>query len=133
MEGMSTGEIAVIVLVTGLVVVFLALAVLIAVIKIYGTIVHSAQERSRQKKLEKAALQIAAAEKGTPSDSSAPEPVPGPQVEAGIPDEVVAAISAAVFCTMGESVSVVSVRHSKRAGSRSAWGQAGVWTNTKPF
>lgn len=133
MEGMSTGEIAVIVLVTGLVVVFLALVVLIAIIKIYGTIVHNVQERNRQKKLEKAASQIAATKKEMPQALPLAEPAPGPQVEAGIPDEVVAAISAAVYCTMGEGASVVSVRHSKRAGSRCAWGQAGVWANTRPF
>lgn len=55
MEGMSTGELAVVVLVTGLVIVFVALIALILIIKIYGSVVHGVQEAHRQKQQEKLA------------------------------------------------------------------------------
>lgn len=131
MEGMSTGEIAAVVLVTGLVVVFMALVALIAVIKIYGTIVHNVQQKNRQKKLAAAAREAAPAPASVPAPAAAPAPVP--QVEEGIPGEIVAAISAAVYSTLGEDASVVSVRRGKHTQGRSAWGQAGVWSNTRPF
>lgn len=129
MEGMSTGELAVVVLVTGLVIVFVALIALILIIKIYGSVVHGVQEAHRQKQQEKlAALSQPPAVPATQTNTK-----PAPAVEAGIPGEVVAAISAAVYSVMGEGATVVSVRRIPHAQGRSAWGQAGVFANTRPF
>ena len=53
-------------------------------------------------------------------------------VSSGIPGEVIAAISAAVYCMFGEGAKVMSVRRQQRSG-RSAWSMAGLLENTRPF
>ena len=55
-----------------------------------------------------------------------------PAVASGIPGEVIAAISAAVYCMFGEGARVMSVRRQQRSG-RSAWSMAGLLENTRPF
>ena len=55
-----------------------------------------------------------------------------PAVSTGIPGEVIAAISAAVYCMFGEGAKVMSVRRQQRTG-RSAWSMAGLLENTRPF
>ena len=55
-----------------------------------------------------------------------------PEVSNAIPGEVIAAISAAVYCMFGESARVMSVRRQQRTG-RSAWSMAGLLENTRPF
>lgn len=55
-----------------------------------------------------------------------------PAPQAGIPGEVIAAISAAVYTLYGDSaVRITGVR--RAAPQRSAWGFAGLLENTKPF
>ena len=53
-------------------------------------------------------------------------------VSTTIPGEVIAAISAAVYCMFGEGARVMSVRRQQRTG-RSAWSMAGLLENTRPF
>ena len=53
-------------------------------------------------------------------------------VSSGIPGEVIAAISAAVYCMFGEGARVMSVRRQQRTG-RSPWSMAGLMENTRPF
>ena len=53
-------------------------------------------------------------------------------VSTSIPGEVIAAISAAVYCMFGEGARVMSVRRQQRSG-RSAWSMAGLLENTRPF
>ena len=53
-------------------------------------------------------------------------------VSTSIPGEVIAAISAAVYCMFGEGTRVMSVRRQQRTG-RSAWSMAGLLENTRPF
>jgi len=66
--------------------------------------------------------------------------------EIKIPGEVLAAISGAVYAIFGTEVAVQNVRRSaepqkssrcqakhKSRGSRSAWAQAGIFQNTRPF
>ena len=127
-EGMADGTVALLVLITGLVVVFLMLIALTLIIKIYGTIVYNVSNRKKE------------APKSEPVSAPAPLPqkavvtAPAPAVEDGIPGEVVAAIAAAVYCVEGVSFSAVkSIRRAKAGGSRSAWGMAGVLDNTRPF
>ncbi len=64
-----------------------------------------------------------------PAASAAPVPAPGPQVEAGIPPEVVAAIAAAVYA-MGNGKYVL---RAVRRADRSAWARAGAADVTAPF
>ena len=119
-------NLALIILVTGLVVVFVALTALIVVIKAYGSLVSSMTGKKQETKKETKPI-------------PAPIPVPAvpaapaaPTVQEGIPGEVVAAIAAAVDYLYGSGTHVVrSVRRVPQ--NRSSWGAAGLIENTRPF
>lgn len=65
---------------------------------------------------------------------AAPVAEPAAAAPAGIPGEVIAAISAAVACMFGEGARVRSVRRSGgSAGLRSSWSTASLLENTRPF
>ena len=126
MNTAEEAQIALTVLLTGLVVVFAVLIFLTLIIKGYGSAVYS----MRQKKTAPAA------------DKSAPAPVPTvsvapvPVVEEGISGEVLAAIAAAVYMTYENSSAPVVIKSVKRTSSvspRSVWGAAGRLENTRPF
>ena len=129
MENMDT---ALVVLVTGRVVVFAVLILLTAIIKIYGTIVSKAQNKTAQAKPSKAAEKTAPKAPVTAAVPAAPAAAPA--VEAGIPGEVVAAIAAAVVSVSEEEHKGYAVKSIKRtAGSRPVWSMAGLMDNTRPF
>lgn len=117
------------VVLTGFVVVFAMLILLIFIIKIYSAIVQKAQSAGSNSK------------KGKKDEKPAEKPaaVPAPVVTAsaatdGISDEVVAVISAAVATMYGssEKARIKSIKKSSDGG-RSAWAKAGVLDNTRPF
>lgn len=120
------------VVLTGFVVVFAMLILLIFIIKIYSAIVQKAQSAgSNSKKGKKNKKDEKPAEK--------PAAAPAPVVTAsaatdGISDEVVAVISAAVATMYGssEKARIKSIKKSSDGG-RSAWAKAGVLDNTRPF
>ena len=128
-DGMSDGTVALLVLITGIVVVFLMLIVLTLIIKMYGSIVYKVTQKGKE--LPKAPTPAAAP---AVQKAAMPEPALAPVIEEGIPGEVIAAIAAAVYCAEGVSLSAVkSIRRAKSGSSRSAWGMAGVLDNTRPF
>ncbi|MFQ9872788.1 MAG: OadG family protein [Oscillospiraceae bacterium] len=117
------------VIVTGIIVVFLALILLILVMTAMGAVIT---RLTGSKKPEK---QI---EKSSPApQAAAPAPVDASvQVESGIEEEVVAVIMAAVSAMQAESgetgtFAVKSIRRSREA--RPAWSVAGLQQNTRPF
>ncbi len=119
------------VVLTGFVVVFAMLILLIFIIKIYSAIVQKAQSAGSNSKKGKKNKDEKPAEK--------PAAVPAPVVTAsaatdGISDEVVAVISAAVATMYGssEKARIKSIKKSSDGG-RSAWAKAGVLDNTRPF
>ena len=98
----------VIVTITGIVLVFLILVLLMAIITLEGKIFDAMNSK-------KAA-------------APAPAKAAAPQVEAGIPGDVVAAIMAAIY-SMGNGKYVLkAVRRGKNG-----WGKAGVNDTTAPF
>lgn len=120
---------AVTLLITGFVVVFLVLMLLIGVIKFYGTTVYNIQNKRREKKalmeeqqrLEKEEQQKA----NTPAEIA-------PAESGEIPGEIVAVIAAAVDAVYGKNaVTVKSVKRSSQ--NRPVWGTAGLMDNTRPF
>lgn len=119
------------VILTGFVVVFAVLILLILIIKLYSTIVQKAQQGGKKKK-EKIKVK-----EDTPS-VSAPAAAPvaaslAPSVQDGVTDEVVAVISAAV-ATMYGSSGKARIKSIKKSNSgRSAWANAGILDNTRPF
>ena len=119
------------VVLTGFVVVFAMLILLIFIIKIYSAIVKKAQSAGSNSKKGKKNKDEKPAEK--------PAAAPAPVVTAsaatdGISDEVVAVISAAVATMYGssEKARIKSIKKSSDGG-RSAWAKAGVLDNTRPF
>ena len=105
---------AVIILITGFVVVFLVLLLLIGIIKIYSGIVYSAQ-----KKAEKAAEPVPAA----------PVAVQATEPDDTLDLQTVAVITAAVeaFYAKDKKVRITSIRPADK--SRSEWAAAGLAQN----
>ena len=106
------------VIVTGIIVVFLALILLILVMTAMGAVItRLTGSKKPEKQIEKSV------------DASV-------QVESGIEEEVVAVIMAAVSAMQAESgepgtFAVKSIRRSREA--RPAWSVAGLRQNTRPF
>ena len=113
------------VLITGIVVVFAVLLLLIFLIKLYSTIVYKAQNRTPK---SPKGGNDSATKSVVESNGSAAMAIAQPQ---GLSDELIAVITAAAVACMGNSnVRVTGIR---RRNSRSEWGSAGVQENVAPF
>ena len=125
------------VVIGGIGIVLGALMVLILVFFAFGKIMSVSQARAKKKEAKKIQSEMqenlskVSAAAPTPTPASAPAPV----VEDGISQEVVAAISAAVYAMDGGAGVVRSI--TKKTGSpittRNPWAQAAVADNTRPF
>lgn len=115
------------VVLTGFVVVFSVLILLIFIIKIYGSIVTKAQQTGNKKKKVVEKQEV----KSVPS--SPVTVAPASVVQDGVSEEVVAVISAAVATMYGspEKARIKSIKKSNLG--RSAWANAGLLDNTRPF
>ena len=118
-------QLSLVVLITGLVVVFAVLICLTVIVKGFGTALHSLEAKLEHGNRPQAPSSQPA------TVVPAAEAVPVQTVEDGIPGEVVAAIAAAVFCMFPEG-KVTSVKRSQ-CPARSAWSTAGLMENTRPF
>ena len=107
------------VVLTGFVVVFAMLILLIFIIKIYGAIIQKAQNAGKKSK-EKKAETVAE--------------TPAPVVAAPVAPAQTDGVSAAVATMYGssEKARIKSIKKSSDGG-RSAWAKAGVLDNTRPF
>lgn len=146
------------VIITGLVVVFVALIGLWFIVAIMGKIFTAiSQKKQPQKPVQpappapkeppKAAPQQASVQPPVARAAEAPAPVaqqPVMAVEDGIGDEIVAVITAAIAAMTGSPVIPVPavegpapesgfVVRSMRRAERTAWSQAGLAQNTQPF
>ena len=113
------------VLLTGFVVVFTVLLLLICVIKLYGTIVYNIQTKKSK--------EVATNDANTKQEIVV-SGVQSAEIKQSSTDdlEVVAAISAAVYSLYSSSnVKIKSIR--KRKEKSSAWRSVGVMDNTRPF
>lgn len=130
-------KIALIILLTGVVVVFSVLVLLIFIIKGYSTAVSNAQSKIEQKKIEK--VEASKTVEGAAGDKVFGEKVEEPVAadDGSVPGEIVAAIAAAVEVIFGAgAVSIKSVRKAAKQGTsrrRSAWKSAGMAENTRAF
>ena len=120
------------ILITGFVVVFSVLLLLIGLIKLYRTIVSKARESAENKKK----LQLAAVTTENTSENKPEIEETAGDVsqldENGLNDEIVAVIAAAVVAAYGEgNVRVKSIRRVPQ--SRPVWSTAGIFDNTRPF
>lgn len=116
------------VILSGLVIVFLVLIVLIVLVQITGRAV-----RGNVSKRDEAPPPVASKPQTAPV---APVHAPVPEIQSGIDDETVAAISAAIYACMDSAAAGTQyvIRSVKRAaGERPVWGFAGMQQNTRPF
>lgn len=112
------------VVLSGISIVFAVLVLLYLLITLEGVIFKSIDEKKK-------GASAPAQPKQQPK-AAAPVKAPAPQIQKGIPGEVIAAIVAAI--TASEGSGKFSIRSIKRAKTgRSAWGSAGVSSNTEPF
>ena len=129
---MENMDLALTLLIAGFLIVFAVLILLIVIIIIYGKIIQAVQKKSDERKQKKAEQQVQessvkAAETATPVTENISDDSDG-----GVPDEIIAVIAAAVDAVYGgKSHKIKSVKRSRNA--RSAWGNAGVIENTRPF
>lgn len=119
------------VILTGFLVVFSVLLLLIGIIKLYSALVGKAQSKNLKTKNfrdKKAADEPKEAVKSAAVENTAAAADPDE-----IPGEVIAVISAAVAVMYGgkDKVRIKSVKRSSH--TRSAWANAGVIENTRPF
>ena len=110
----------VVVTVTGIVLVFLILVLLMAIITLEGKIFDGLG-----KKKAAASKPAAPAKPAAPVQQAA---APAPQVEEGIPGDVVAAIMAAIHAMGNGKYTLRAVRR-----GTNGWGKAGVNDTTAPF
>ena len=113
----------VVVTITGIVLVFLILILLMAIITLEGKIFDS---MNAKKKAAKEAAKAPAVQPAAPVQQAAA--APAPQVEEGIPGDVIAAIMAAIHAMGNGKYTHKAVRRSKNG-----WGNAGVNDTTAPF
>ena len=113
----------VVVTITGIVLVFLILILLMAIITLEGKIFDS---MNAKKKAAKEAAKAPVAQPAAPVQQAAD--APAPQVEEGIPGDVIAAIMAAIHAMGNGKYTLKAVRRSKNG-----WGNAGVNDTTAPF
>ncbi len=116
------------VVITGMVVVFIGLILLIACVAVYGKIFQTINNK-KVKKTQDASLKNELEYKKEQDGS-----VLSVSVEDGIDEEIVAVISAAVAAMSdknGKKMIVKSVRNAKP--SRPVWANAGIADNTRPF
>lgn len=125
------------VVIGGIGIVLGALMVLILVFFAFGKIMSVSQARAKKKEAKKiqSEMQDNLSKVSAAAPTSTPASAPAPVVEDGIPQEVVAAISAAVYAMDGGAGVVRSI--TKKTGSpittRNPWAQAAVADNTRPF
>lgn len=122
------------VVLTGLVVVFLALVILIFAVKLSSFLVRKIENFFSHRKNVRTSSQVSQATKveQEPSCNGSKEV---PTVEDGIDEETVAAITAAITM-MGESdgttYKIKGIKR-KNALGMSAWGRTGILENTRAF
>ena len=121
----------VVVTITGIVLVFAILVLLMAIIALEGKIFDGMNAKKAAAKAAAAAPKAAAkpaAPAAKPAATPAPAAAPAPSVEAGIPGDVVAAIMAAVYALGNGKYTLKAVRR-----CANGWGKAGVNDTTAPF
>lgn len=128
------------VVVSGISIVMGTLILLIIVFYLFGFVVShmvDASQKRAAKKAEKkkAKAPQAKAENIAPAVQTIASAAPKAEldVQQGISEEIVAAISAAVYSMEGADSKIVSIRRKNPVTGRNPWAQAAVAENTKPF
>ena len=122
----------VVITITGIVLVFAILILLMLIITLEGKIF----DNINNKKNDKPAAPKAPAAKAAPAPAAKPAASAAKADNGSIPGEIIAAISAAVATVCGGNAVIRGIKRVSKpaAGSRrGAWGDAGVREHTTPF
>ena len=122
----------VVITITGIVLVFAILVLLMLIIMLEGKIF----DNINNKKNDKPAAPKAPAAKAAPAPAAKPAASAAKADNGSIPGEIIAAISAAVATVCGGNAVIRGIKRVSKpaAGSRrGAWGDAGVREHTTPF
>lgn len=122
----------VVITITGIVLVFAILILLMLIITLEGKIF----DNINNKKNNKPAAPKAPAAKAAPAPAAKPAAPAAKADNGSIPGEIIAAISAAVASVCGGNAVIRGIKRVSKpaAGSRrGAWGDAGVREHTTPF
>lgn len=128
------------VVVSGISIVMGTLILLIIVFYLFGFVVSHMVDASQKRAAKKAEKKKAKAPQAKAENiatavqtiaSAAPKAEL--DVQQGINEEIVAAISAAVYSMEGADSKIVSIRRKNPVTGRNPWAQAAVAENTKPF
>lgn len=122
----------VVITITGIVLVFAILVLLMFIITLEGKIF----DNINNKKNDKPAAPKAPAAKAAPAPAAKPAASAAKADNGSIPGEIIAAISAAVATVCGGNAVIRGIKRVSKpaAGSRrGAWGDAGVREHTTPF
>lgn len=117
------------VVITGVVVVFIGLILLIFFVFLYGRIFEAINNKKSEKSKKILENKVSAASNQNNNQS---EPIP--IIENGIDEEVIAVIAAAIMAMSaksGKKLALKSVKHAKPI--RPVWANAGIAENTRPF
>ncbi len=121
------------VVITGICVVFIGLIILIVCVSLYGAVFNSMAKKKAEKAKAEAEAKLLEAE-DAPRILPPPDFGPDPDIEDGIEEEIVAVIAAAIAAMGAASGKRLALRSIKTAkGARSAWANAGIADNTRPF
>ncbi len=124
---MSTFGFDLIVMCTGIILVFFILVLLMFLIMLEGKF-FDAKNAKKDNKAQEMTRNTDAGQ----AENTQQAAVPAPVVEQGIPGAVVAAIAAAIAAISGGKYTLRSVRRAS-GDSRGNWGRAGVNDVTSPF
>lgn len=128
------------VVVSGISIVMGTLILLIIVFYLFGFVVSHMVDASQKRAAKKAEKKKAKAPQAKAENIAPAVQAPAPvapkaelDVQQGINEEIVAAISAAVYSMEGADSKIVSIRRKNPVTGRNPWAQAAVAENTKPF
>ncbi len=118
------------VVITGVVVVFIGLILLIFFVFLYGRIFEAINNKKSEKSKKILENKVSVASNQNNNNQSEPIPI----IENGIDAEVIAVITSAIMAMSaksGKKLALKSVKHAKPI--RPVWANAGIAENTRPF
>lgn len=123
---MDNVQLSIIIILSGLFVVFLALIILTYIVQLFGSIVNSIQNRKNKPKMN-------GGEDKAGNGSHSSSNVQAAAAKGSVPAEVIAVISAAVASMLGSTGGFIVKSVTRSKESRSAWSLAGLQEETRPF
>lgn len=122
------------VVIMGMGVVFAVLIILVLLCWVFGKVFTGINNKAPEDKLTKEQKAEAKAKKALEkAQSKLALSTVKPEVESGIGDDIIAAISGAISCILGGNAKFALKSVKRSRSTRSSWNAAGIADNTRPF